>query len=193
MILNLFREFYDIVNVKNLDGKRPKVTKSLAKKTVCILWKGNIGSKVGKVCSAFDMEVKYYTKHDNLIDSIKNADVVINCLATNKSTLNLLDRNFFFSFKQGSYFINVCDYVIYDIDALISALDKGIIAHAAIDAMWIQVGDTSDQFYKKIVAHNKIIATPHIAWATDVNDELGNKMMIENIEAWINKKPINII
>jgi len=193
MLLNLFREFYNIVNVKSLESKRPKITKSVTGKSVCILGKGNIGNKVGRVCEALDMNVSYFTKGDDLIASIKDKEVVINCLTTNETTVGLLDKEFFFSFKKGSYFINVCDYVIYDIDALMESLDSGIIERAAIDAMGINVGNTSDPFYQKIQAHEKILATPHIAWSTDVNDELGNKMMVENIEAWINKKPINLI
>jgi len=193
MLLNLFREFFNVLDIKDIPSKKPTITKSVVGKSVCILGKGNIGSKVGKVCEALDMKVTYFKRGDGLIDSIKNADIVINCLTTNESTLNLLDNKFFFSFKKGAYFINVCDYVIYDIDALISSLDEGPIERAAIDAMGIQVGDTSDPFYQKIVAHEKIIATPHIAWATDKSEELGNKIMIDNIEAWLNKKPINLI
>ena len=193
MLLNLFREFYNVVNVKNIPNRKPTITKSVTDKIVCILGKGNIGCKVGKVCEALEMKVTYFRRGDSLFDSIKNADVIINCLTTNETTLNLLDKKFFFSFKKGAYFINVCDYVIYDIEALISSLDEGPIEYAAIDAMGIQVGDTSDPFYQKIVAHKKILATPHIAWATDKSKELGNKMMIDNIEAWLKKKPINVI
>lgn len=193
MLLNLFREFYDVVNVKSLKTETPKVTKSLVKRSVCILGKWNIGSKVGKVCEALDMQITYFTRGDDLIESIKNKDVVINCLTTNETTLNILDKKSFFSFKKDSYFINVCDYVIYNIDALIDSLDNGPIAYATIDAMWIFVWDTSDPFYKKILSHKKILATPHIWWATDVSDELGNKMMIDNIEAWVKGKPINVI
>ena len=193
MLLNLFREFDNIVNVKDIPGKKPIITKSVFDKSVCILGKGNIGTKVGKVCDALDMKVSYFKRGDDLIDSIKDVDVVINCLTTNETTLNLLDKKFFFSFKSGAYFINVCDYVIYDIDALINSLDEGPIERAAIDAMGIQVGDTSDSFYQKIVVHEKILATPHIAWATDKSKEIGNKIMIDNIDAWLKKKPINII
>ena len=193
MLLNLFREFYNVVNVKDIPSRKPTITKSVFGKSVCILGKGNIGSKVGKVCEALDMEVNYFKRGDNLINSIRNVDVVINCLTTNETTLNLLDEEFFFSFKKGAYFINVCDYVIYNIDALIKSLDEGPIERVAIDAMGIQVGDTSDSFYQKIVSHEKILSTPHIAWATDKSSQLGNKIMIDNIEAWINKKPINVI
>jgi phosphoglycerate dehydrogenase-like enzyme len=70
------------------------------------------------------MNVTYFRKGDNLINSIKDVDVVINCLTTNETTLNLLDEKFFFSFKKGAYFINICDYAIYDINALIRSLDE---------------------------------------------------------------------
>ncbi len=39
----------------------------------------------------------------------------------------------------------------------------------------------------------KIVVTPHIAWNTDAERRKANDMMIDNIEAWINKKPINLI
>lgn len=193
MILNLFREFYDVVNIKDNPGRKPKITRSVFGKKAYILGKGNIGTKVGTVCTALGMDVNFFTRGDNLFESVKDADVVINCLTTNETTLNLLDEKFFFSLKKGSYFVNVCDYVIYDIDALIKALDEGHIAKAAIDAMGIQVGDTDEAFYQKIVKHEKILATPHIAWAADRSAEQGTKIMIDNIEAWLNKKPINLI
>ena len=41
--------------------------------------------------------------------------------------------------------------------------------------------------------HLKIIATPHIAYNSDYTDTLGNKMMIDNIEAWLGGKPINLV
>jgi phosphoglycerate dehydrogenase-like enzyme len=39
MLLNLFREFYDVVNTKNISNKKPKITKSVFDKSVCILGK----------------------------------------------------------------------------------------------------------------------------------------------------------
>jgi len=193
MLLNVLREFHSLVNVDDLQGKLPRTTKGLVNRKACILGQGNIGSKVGRICEALDMDISFFKRGDNLLSSIAEADVVINCLTTNPTTEGLLGKDFFNSFKEGSFFVNVCDYVIYDIDSLIAALDKGVIAGAAIDAMGIFVGDTSDPFYRRIRDHQKILATPHIAWNSDVSNELGNKMMIDNIEAWVAGKPINLI
>jgi phosphoglycerate dehydrogenase-like enzyme len=53
--------------------------------------------------------------------------------------------------------------------------------------------DTGDPHYIEMSSHPKIIATPHIAWFSDTSIRIENDMMIDNIEAWIAKKPINII
>ncbi len=76
---------------------------------------------------------------------------------------------------------------------MLKALDKKILSKVAIDAGGIQVGDINDEYYKKLLNHSKVLVTPHIAYNTDVTDEISNKMMIDNIEAWLNKKPINIL
>lgn len=38
-----------------------------------------------------------------------------------------------------------------------------------------------------------IIVTPHIAWNTDYEKRKTNDMMIDNIVAWLDKKPIHIV
>jgi len=194
MLLNLLREFPSFMNVKELPrGKRPKMTLGLAGEKVCILGKGNIGSRVGKICQALEMKVKYVQRRDNLLEKVKDVDVVIDCLGANPSTLGILNAKFFNALKKGSYFITVTGPKIYDADALLKALDSGILAGAASDAANITPGNTADPFYQKLLRHPKMLVTPHIAYNSDVERRNGNKMMIKNIEAWLNKKPVNIV
>lgn len=194
MVLNLLREFNKYVNVNNLPkDKIPDATKSLTNKQITILGKGNIGLRVGKICKAMDMNVRYFTRKYKLNSCVKDTDVIVNALNTNPSTKNILNKDFFFSLKPGSYFITFTGREIFDLDAMIQALDKGILAGAAIDAGSIQVGDVYDEYYQKILKHPRILVTPHIAYNTDVTDKIGNDMVIENIEAWINGKPINLL
>ncbi len=192
MILNLLRDLPDWINKKESDSI-PKETKGLVGKNITILGKGNVGSRVGKICEALEMDVKYFTKNDNLIESIKNADVVVDTLGSNETTEGLLNKGFFNSFKKSSYFITVTSSKIYDVESMLEALDKNILAGVAIDCGSIQVGDTQDPFYLKFSTHSKVLATPHIAYNTDVTDRKANEMMIDNIEAYIKGKPINKI
>jgi len=162
-------------------------------KTVCILGKGNVGSRVGAICKALEMNVRYFDKGDNLIKTSKGADIVIDCLGHNPTTEGILNKKFFRSLKKGAFFITVTGRKIYDTDAILEALDKDILSGVAMDAGSIQVGDINDPYYQKLRKHSKILATPHIAYNTDVTARIGNDMMIDNIEAWIKGNPINLV
>ena len=124
---------------------------------------------------------------------MEDKDVIINCLGSNPTTKGLLDKDFFNSLKKGSYFITVTGKGIYDIDALITALDNGILTGAATDAANIQTGDVNNEFYQKLLNHPKILVTPHIAYCAESTARNCNDMMIDNIEAWLKGKPINIV
>lgn len=193
MMINLLREFPRYINIKDLpEHTLPEKALGLTNKKVCILGAGNIGSRVGKICESFNMKVNFFRRGDDLLQSIKYADIVINCLSQNPTTLDLLNSKFFSTFKNSSYFISVTSPKIYDIETLLDSLGKNI-AGAAIDAADIQVGDTNDPFYKKLLQYNRVLATPHIAYNTDVTARVGNDMMIDNIEAYLKGKPINLL
>lgn len=193
MMINLLRQFPKYINIENLPKHTlPERTLGLTNKKVSILGVGNIGSRVGKICESLDMKVNYFRKGDNLLHNIKDADIVINCLSRNPTTLGLLDKKFFSAFKTGAYFISVTSPKIYDTETLLSLLGENI-AGAAIDVADIQVGDTSGPFYIKLLENDKVIATPHIAYNTDATARFCNDMMIENIEAYLNGKPINLL
>lgn len=194
MMLNLFRKFPQFIKNNNLPkGKMPETTRSVKNKNVIILGKGNIGSRVGELCKIFGMNVVYFERGDNLLEKIKDADVIINCLSPDKDTINLLNRDFFFSLKKGSYFITFTKKEIYDSDAMIEALDKNILSGVADDCASEIVGDIYNDYYQKLLKHKKIFVTPHIAWSADSSIYNGNEMVIDNIEAWINGHPQNLI
>lgn len=194
MILNLFRKFPQFIKNNNLPkGKMPETTQSIKNKNVTILGKGNIGSRVGKLCGAFGMNIVFFKRGDNLLEKIKDADAIINCLSPNKDTINLLNKNFFFSLKKGSYFITFTKKEIYDSDAMIESLDKNILNGVADDCASEIVGDIYNYYYQKLLKHKKILVTPHIAWSADSSIYNGNEMVIDNIEAWIKGCPQNLI
>ncbi|MBU4141788.1 hydroxyacid dehydrogenase [Patescibacteria group bacterium] len=194
MMLNLFRQLPKFINVKDLPkGKIPDFTLGLTGKKVAILGKGNIGSRAGKICEAFDMKVVYFKRGNDLFKCVKDANVVINCLSSNSSTWGLLGKKFFNSLKRGCYFISPSDEKIYDVNALLDALDNGTLAGIADDAGGARAGDCYDSFYVKLSNNPKVLVTPHIAYQTDVTAKVANDMMISNIEAWLKGEPINLL
>jgi len=194
MILNLFRNFPKYINRLDLPtGVTPEPDKGLKGRNITILGNGNVGSRVGAIAAALEMNVKYFLKGDNLPESINEADVVVDALALNPETTGLLNRAFFQAFKPGAYFITVTGAKIYDTEAMLEALDAGILAGVAIDCGSIQVGNDTDPIYLQMAKHPKVLATPHIAYNSDVTDRQANQMMIDNIEAYLNGQPTNLL
>jgi phosphoglycerate dehydrogenase-like enzyme len=192
-MINLLRRQNTMINTVNSRERIVSRTIGLKDKKVAILGKGNIGTKIGVICEAFEMQVSYFTREDILLEVIKEADVIFNCLSLNETTKNLLDNNFFRNCKRGSYFISATADEVFNIEAMIKALDDNILTGAGIDAGSIQVGDADNPYYKKLIKHPKILATPHVAYDTDVTDCVCNDMAIDNVEAWVKGKPLNIV
>ncbi len=194
MMIMISRGFYPIINkpAEKYAGF-PEETQGLAFKNVIILGKGNIGQLVQEVCESLNMNARFFSRGDDLNESVKDADYVINCLARNKATEGMLNAAFFKEMKKGAYFISATSLQIYDIDALKKVLGSGKVAGAAIDLEGVQVGDSSDPLYKDLAKHPKILATPHIAFNSDVAIRVGNDIMIDNVEAYLKGKPQNIV
>jgi phosphoglycerate dehydrogenase-like enzyme len=169
MMLNLSRKFPKAINSKDISKENAlAITKSITKKKVTILGKGNIGSNVGKICESFNMNVTFFKRGDNLIESVKDADYIVNSMSINSSTKGILDMTFFDSLKNGSYFISIAPQETYDSDVMIEAFDKGILAGAADDCGSSPLGDITDSFYQKLLKHPKVLVTPHMSVQSDL-------------------------
>lgn len=194
MLLALFRNFLPFIRNTTLPkGTRPEATFGLTGKKVTILGHGNIGTRVCNVCESLGIQVTFFKRGDELLHTIKEADAVIDCLSQNPTTLGLLDADFFKGMKKGSFFVTVTGSKIWNIDAMLEALNENILAGVATDAGSVQFGDIHDPLYQKLLSNQKVLVTPHIAHNSDVTDRVANDMMIENIKAWIKGQPINIV
>ncbi|MBS3165549.1 hydroxyacid dehydrogenase [Candidatus Woesearchaeota archaeon] len=194
MLLMYFRRLAQLTRTTDLPKDDIlKTATSLYNKKITILGAGNIGKQLEKICKSLGMNVTFFKRRDNLLKLVKDADVIANCLSTNESSISLLDKKFFSSLKRGSFFISIARTQTYDVNALKEALDKGILIGAADDASGAEVGNVNDPQYRMLLNHPKIMVTPHIAWNSNIEIGKSNDMMIDNIEAWIKKKPINLI
>ena len=191
MTLSLFRKFAPLIRVtKNIPVE---VQESLDGKTVLIVGKGSIGSKIAIPCEAFGMKVIFFERGDDLLIRAKDADLVIDALNCNSSSKNLLDEKFFMSLKKGAYFVSFVRRYTYDLDGLLKSIDSGIVGGAAIDCDPEKFGDTTNEFYQKALSNSKVLVTPHIAWSSKQALVNGAEMAVQNIEAFAAGKPQNIL
>lgn len=196
MMIYLTRDFEAFINREETyrsDGGLPPLTPGLAMKKLTILGKGNIGKRVGEVAEILGMEVRYFVRGDDLFASVRDADVVVDTLSSNPTTVNILNQRFFAPMKKASYFVSVTRSENMDQGSLIAAIDDGRIAGAAVDCAGILVGDTQDVYYQKFLNHPKVVTTPHISYNTRLSMRSGATIMIDNVEAFINGNPQNVV
>lgn len=194
MTLYLTRDFKYLIWNRSEDRDRIlRSWMSLYWKEVTILWNGHIWRNLAKVYGSLWMYVNIFRRWDDLITKVQSADIVVNCLPLNEETKGLLDKNFFFSLKRGSFFISTSRHEIYDIDAMIEALNSEILNGVADDSASSVAWDTQYPWYKKLLNHPVIVVTPHIAWNTDYEKRKANNIMIDNIEAYLKWARINIV
>ena len=170
----------------------------LAGKTLGIYGLGTIGMAVARIALAFNMRVIAYTRTPKNVDGIESVDkerlfresdfLSFHCplnadsaLAVNAETLALM--------KPTAYLINTARGGIIDEPALADALERGIIAGAALDVL------TEEPMAESCVlfgAKNCII-TPHIAWAAYETRVRLIDLVAENLAAFVDGKPINVV
>ncbi len=191
MALSLLRRFQDYVNAdRELRFERRE---SLSGKNICIIGAGDIGSHLGKVLGALRANVRYVTRDDDLMTAVEGCQLIVNSLSSTPSSAQLLDRGFFRALEPGSYFVTYVRPHTFDVKALLEALDDGILAGAAIDCDPQTPFDTANAYYRTLVEHEKVLATPHVAFATTQALKQSLDIVVENVEAFANGRPRNVL
>lgn len=174
----------------------------LAGKTWGIVGMGNIGRKVAAVACAFGCKVIFYSASGNSTCTeyervdfdtlLRESDFLsLHCPLSDK-TRNLIDLDAFQKMKKSAILINVARGPVVNENALYTALTENMIAGAGLDVLSAEP-IRQDNPLAKIMDSNKLIITPHLAWASI---EARNRCVSEtcrNIEAFFNGEDRNIV
>lgn len=189
--LGLFRKFTKYVrSTEILSIER---SDSLVGNTALIIGKGDIGSRIGEIYTFLGMKVEYFLRGDDLSQKTKGVKLVVNCLNTNSTSEKLLDEKFFMNMDKDSYFISFVRNTTFDVDGLLKSIDSEIIAGAAVDCDPEELFDTTNDFYKKLLSNEKVLVTPHVAFATKQASINAKETIIKNIESYLAGNSQNIV
>ena len=140
-----------------------------------IIGLGEIGREVALIAKAFGCRVIYYSTSGNNNNSdyervdfdtlLKEADIVSVHAPLTEATHNLMNKEAFAKMKNTAFFINVGRGPIVDEAALAEAIDRGEIAGAGLD-VFVKEPLGMESPLMNIVKKDKIVMTPHIAWAS---------------------------
>ena len=167
-------------------------------KTLGIYGLGTIGQKVARIAAAFDMRVIAYSRTPKNIAGVADVDretlfkesdfLTLHCplnsesaLAVNKESLALM--------KPTAYIVNTARGGVVDEPALAEALEKGVIAGAALDVLTEEpMAEDCPLFGAK-----NCIITPHVAWAALETRTRLVDLVAENLAAFVAGNPINVV
>ena len=154
---------------------------------------GNIGKKVAKIAEAFGAEVVYYStsgKNNNsdykrveLDELLSESDIISIHSPLNTNTQGLFNYDNLKKMKKSAVLINMGRGPIVVEKDLAKAIDENIIAGVALDVFSVEPMPENSSLLK-IKNKEKIVMTPHIAWASiEARERLFNDL-IENIKAF---------
>ncbi len=191
-------------------------------KTLGVVGAGHIGLHVIKMAKGFGMKVLVFDVKKNVFLSevldyqyvplealLRSSDIVSLHTPYMASTHHLMNRNTFGMMKRGALLINTARGSLVDTDALVWALDQGIVAGAGLDVL---EGEDlvkeerqllSKDFSKEklatalrnhILLHREnVVITPHIAFDSREALQRILETTANNISSFLAGTPVNVL
>jgi D-3-phosphoglycerate dehydrogenase / 2-oxoglutarate reductase len=171
-VLLLVRDLYGTIQAtKGGAWKRGVQGAELSGKTAGLVGYGRIGREVARRLQAFGASTVAFdpllpkspdeTPLVSLEDLLARSDVVSLHAALTPENHHLLNADRLARLRPGAYVVNVARGALIDEEALLTALGSGRVAGAALD-----VFETEPPTRTALLAHPKVIATPHLGAST---------------------------
>lgn len=170
----------------------------LAGKTFGVVGYGRIGRAAAQLAKAFGMNVVAYSAHArsdetaravSLDELLRTSDVVSLHCPLFPETKGIIGREALAKMKPGAFLINTSRGPLIDEEALAEALHAGKIAGAALDVLCAEPARADNPLLRE----PNCLITPHIAWAPKESRQRLMDVAVENLRAWKDGRPQNVI
>ena len=147
-------------------------------KTLSVIGFGRIGRRVAQIAKAIGMDIVAYDVVDmsgyaeklgarftrDLYEALAAGDAITLHVPLTRDTYHLISWDEFKAMKQGVILVNTSRGPVVDSEALLWALDAGIVGAAALDVLEHEPPRTEAE--KALVKHPRVIVTTHIGAST---------------------------
>ena len=171
-------------------------------KTVGIMGVGQIGSKVARLLSGFNMRIVGFANktkekalfdkvyhQDTIHDFLGECDFVINTLPHSEQTIGLLDEERFSMMKDTVVFINIGRESIYKKKDMLYFFNTHRDATAILD-----IFELIPNPFSKLHRLSNIYITPRVAAISQESDDRLKELILKNLQAYFEgKKPQFVI
>lgn len=164
-------------------------TRMLAGRRLTLVGLGRIGARVARLARAFGMEVAAHdpaapdepgvARPASLAEALARADLVSLHLPFTEGTGGMVDEAFLAALPEGALLVNTARGEIVDEAALLAALRSGRLAGAGLDVLAVEPPDPASP----LLAHPRVIVTPHTAALTEETAEAMSRITARNAVA----------
>ena len=155
----------------------------LEERTLGIVGYGRIGQAVARRARAFGMNIVHHGRstsgepgHRALDALLQESDYVSLHVPLNSETRGLMNRARFGQMKRGAYFLNMArGKTVVEAD-LVTALECGHLAGAALD-----VFEDEPKVHPKLLAMPNVVLAPHIGGGTHQSRQAARCLAVENV------------
>lgn len=165
----------------------------LAGKTVCLVGVGAISEHLAKLLDAFGMQVTGVTgraevdgfartyPRAQLLAALAEADFAVVLTPYTADTHHLINAEAIAAMKPTAHLINLSRGGCVDETAVAEALDKGLIAGAALDVFAQEPLPESSPLWSQ----KKLIITPHLGGLSDIYHEQALPVVVANMRSYL--------
>jgi phosphoglycerate dehydrogenase-like enzyme len=183
-------------------GWQKSIGVGLQGKTLGLAGVGNLGSSMVPIAKAFGMKVIGWSQNLKVEkcteldiekvtkeDLLSRSDFISIHLILSERTRGIFGATELSKMKSTAYIVNTSRGPIIDEDALVSALEHGVIAGAGIDVFSVEPLPERHPLRNL----ENLIVTPHLGYVEASNYDAYFRGYAEAIRAYIDGKPVNVI
>lgn len=189
-------------------------------KTIGIVGTGKIGAHVARIANGFEMKIIAYDPHPNteltekygvefmeMPQLLHRSDVVTLHVPLTPETKHMIGQEQFSQMKPGMVLINTARGALVDPNALLDALEKGVISQAGIDVLEDEgILKEEKEFFSSyfklqdyqtalanhaLMRHPKVIVTPHNAFNSKEALQNITQTTVDNIKGMLSGDRVN--
>ncbi|MFM0021652.1 D-2-hydroxyacid dehydrogenase [Paraburkholderia azotifigens] len=169
--------------------------------TLGIIGEGVLGQRVAEIGKAFGMRALFaahkgreglgplYTPWDEVLAT---SDIITIHSPLTPQTRGMLSMVEFRAMRRKPLIINTARGGLVDEDALVRALDEGLISGIGFDVLSGEP-PADDNPLMRIAKRPNVIVTPHVAWASDEAQQALADQLMDNIARFVAGAPVNVV
>ncbi|WP_194787663.1 2-hydroxyacid dehydrogenase [Pseudomonas sp. UFMG81] len=172
------------------------ISPSVSGKRLGIIGLGAVGQAIARrAAQGFDMNVSYhsrtprtdqpYTWYDSPLHLADAVDFLVVATPGGNGTRHLVDGQVLEALGTEGYLVNIARASVVDTQALVAALQQGLIAGAALD-----VFDDEPAVPDALKALGNTVLTPHVAGQSPEAARDTVTLVLRNLQAFFNGQPV---